>query len=64
MGLFPKKVNGYVIEPGADLASVFLHGANLSGAVLIDAKLEGANLDGVTFDNTTMPDGSIKNSAW
>ena len=44
MGLFKKKVNGYVIGPGA----------NLTGA-----DLDSANLTGVTWSNTTCPDKSV-----
>ena len=57
----------------ADLTGANLTGANLKGANLYDANLKGANLwhanvdmanlVGVTFENTTMPNGSIKNSA-
>jgi uncharacterized protein YjbI with pentapeptide repeats len=68
-----KRVDGYTIGPLADLPGAVLAGANLRGANLSGANLSGANLlnarmegvgsmVGVTFANTTMPDGSIKNS--
>jgi uncharacterized protein YjbI with pentapeptide repeats len=38
-------VNGYTIEPGADLLEADLAGANLSGANLSSAQIYGANLD-------------------
>ena len=49
MALLPKRVYGYVIEPGADLnnanlSDANLMGANLSGANLTNANLSGANL--------------------
>jgi len=48
------EVNGYKIEPGANLRAVDLTDANLSGADLRGANLAGANLAGAI-----MPDGSI-----
>ena len=39
-----RTVNGYTIEPGADLIGANLSGANLSGANLRSADLSGANL--------------------
>jgi uncharacterized protein YjbI with pentapeptide repeats len=48
---------------GANLSGANLSGANLSGANLLNARMEGVgSMVGVTFANTTMPDGSIKNS--
>ena len=40
----PVEVNGYTIEPGADLSGVNLSGANLSGRNLSGADLSGADL--------------------
>ena len=47
--LIARTVNGYVIEPGADLSgadlsSAILTDANLSSAILTDADLSGASL--------------------
>ena len=39
------EVNGYTIEPGANLEGANLEGANLTGADLSWAFLEGANLE-------------------
>ena len=39
------EVNGYKIEPGADLRFAKLEGANLSGAKLMGANLMDANLE-------------------
>ena len=57
------EVNGYTIEPGADLAEADLTGANLSGADLRGANLSGANVTGADLSKAilqgaTMPDGS------
>ena len=47
------EVNGYKIEPGADLYKADLYKANLQWA-----NLEGANLSGATADETTVwPEG-------
>ena len=66
------EVNGYEIEPGADLTGanlkeVNLSGVDFSGADLTGADLEGANLTGVNFEaslseafadsQTTWPEG-------
>ena len=40
------EVNGYTIEPGANLAGAYLPGAHLEGANLEGANLKGANLEG------------------
>jgi hypothetical protein len=45
-------VNGYTIEPNANL-----RGANLSGANLRVAKLRGANISGANLSEATLPDG-------
>ena len=49
------KVNGYTIEPGANLAKADLRGANLKGAMLnhadlTEADLRGANLEGAMLN--------------
>ena len=47
------EVNGYTIEPGADL-----EGADFKGANLSEANLKGANLSGARTDEyTTWPNG-------
>ena len=43
------EVNGYTIEPEADLSGADLAGADLAGARLGRANLEGANLEGVNL---------------
>ena len=43
------QVNGYTIEPGANLAGADLKGANLEGAHLFGTNLEGANLKGANL---------------
>ena len=63
------EVNGYTIEPGADLRRANLRGAdlrkanlteanlyeaNLTGANLEEANLTGANLRGADFDNANL----------
>ncbi len=42
------EVNGYTIEPGANL-----HGANLNGADLYKADLSGADLEGAKANDET-----------
>jgi uncharacterized protein YjbI with pentapeptide repeats len=52
------EVNGYTIEPGANLTGANLEGADLHGANLVDANLTGANLTGVrTNPSTVWPEG-------
>ena len=57
------KVNGYTIEPGANLFGAHLTkaslvGANLTGANLTGANLTGANLSGAMADEATIwPEG-------
>jgi len=63
MGLFGKKVNGYVIKSRANLGGANLINANLARANLARANLTEAFLIGAKYHNTTMPDGSIKNPA-
>jgi len=65
------EVNGYTIEPGAnltgailncaDLSGADLSGADLSWATLHIANLSGANLFGANLRGTTMPDGTMPN---
>ena len=50
MGLFPKKVNGYVIKQGANLSGANLINANLSGADLIGVNLDGEMQSTGDFD--------------
>ena len=57
------QVNGYTIEPGANLEGANLEEANLEEAVLADANLSGANLGGANFrmakatEDTVWPEG-------
>jgi uncharacterized protein YjbI with pentapeptide repeats len=52
------EVNGYTIEPGANLAGANLRGAGLYGANLERADLEGANLFGAEANEGTIwPEG-------
>ena len=52
------EVNGYTIEPGANLWRANLEDADLTGADLSQSNLSGANLKGVKADqDTTWPDG-------
>jgi hypothetical protein len=44
------KINGYTIQPGANL-----EGANLAGANLAGANLEGANLEGANLTRAELP---------
>ena len=44
------EVNGYTIEPGANLTGANLGDANLEGANLNGAWLEGANLNGANLN--------------
>jgi hypothetical protein len=48
-------VNGYVIEPKADLRWANLRGANLKEANLRWANLRGANLEGANLDFACWP---------
>ena len=54
--LYRVMVDGYSIEPGANLAGADLSHADLTGADLTDANLSGTILKG-----TTMPDGAFNN---
>ena len=52
------EVNGYTIEPGANLRRADLRRADLKGANLEGANLTGANLEGAKADeDTTWPQG-------
>jgi uncharacterized protein YjbI with pentapeptide repeats len=52
------EVNGYEIEPGANLTEANLLMADLTGVDLRGANLTGANLEGAWFnDDTRWPDG-------
>ena len=62
MGLFPKRVNGYAIERGADLRDSDLTGADLRDSDLTGADLSGANLEkvssgGITGTAKSLPQG-------
>ena len=50
----PVEVNGYTIEPGADLSGVNLSGVNLSGRNLSGANLSGANLSGADLSRARL----------
>ena len=52
------EVNGYKIEPAADLSN-----ANLRYANLTDANLTDANTWGAKWRNTTMPDGTVRTNS-
>jgi len=54
--LYTVMVNGYLIEPGADLT-----GADLAHAELTDLYLKDAKLSGTILKGATMPDGSANN---
>ena len=49
------EVNGYTIEPGANLQGANLTGANLEGANLFGANLSIANLTGATRRSAIQP---------
>ncbi len=57
------EVNGYTIEPGANLEGANLKGANLKGANLLAADLTGAYLTGARLEeakadkDTIWPEG-------
>ena len=64
------EVNGYTIEPGANLSGANLSGANLSGANLSGANLSGANLEGANLEGADLSsvrvpfDGSGASDEW
>ena len=45
------EVNGYTIEPNANLSGAYLTGANLVGANLVGANLVGANFTAANLTN-------------
>ena len=52
------EVNGYTIEPGANLEGANLEGANLYGANLEGANLERARLRGANLYSASLSNGS------
>ncbi len=54
-----KLIHGYFIGPGAGLSRADLTRVNRTGAALC---VLDRDLDGTIFDNTTTPEGSIKNT--
>ena len=50
----PVEVNGYMIEPGADLSGADLSGRNLSGRNLSGADLSGADLSGADLSRARL----------
>ena len=59
------EVNGYTIEPGANLHLANLAGANLAGANLISADLRGAYLRGANLERANL-NGTVadRNTRW
>ncbi len=47
------EVNGYTIEPNANLSGAYLSGANLVGANLVGANFTAANLTNAYADKAT-----------
>jgi uncharacterized protein YjbI with pentapeptide repeats len=47
------EVNGYTIEPNANLSGAYLTGANLVGANLVGANFTAANLTNAYADKAT-----------
>ncbi len=61
------RVNGYIVEPGADLTNALLQDQDLSGAkprfaLLMDANLEGANLEGANLEGANLEGASLANA--
>ncbi|MFN5558355.1 MAG: pentapeptide repeat-containing protein, partial [Rhodoluna sp.] len=54
-----RTVNGYVLYPGANLASTNLQGANLIGANLAGINLAGANLTGASLQGTNLTGANL-----
>ncbi len=54
------EVNGYKIQPGANLRDADLSGANLQSADMTGANLSYVNLTKAHLTKATMPDGSLK----
>ena len=48
------EVNGYTIEPGANLREADLTGANLAGAMLLAMNFEGPDLEGVYLGGASL----------
>jgi hypothetical protein len=53
-------INGYKIEPRADLQGANLQGANLQGANLLDANLRYANLQGANLLDANLLDANLR----
>ncbi len=59
------RVNGYIVEPGADLTNALLQDQDLSGAkprfaLLMDANLEGANLRDANLEGTLLYGANLR----
>ena len=54
------EVNGYKIEPGAQLAEADLSGANLTNANLVSADLRDANLEGANLTNAKLVSADLR----
>ena len=54
------EVNGYKIEPGAQLAGADLSGANLTNAKLVSADLQNANLEGANLQNAKLVSADLR----
>ena len=54
------EINGYTIEPGADLSGANLYGAYLHGADLHAADLRGANLRGANLRNANLIGANLR----
>ncbi len=54
-----KIVNGYEINPGADLSGANLYGADFSGANLSEADLSGANLYGADLSGANLSEADL-----
>ncbi len=55
-------VNGYTIEPGADLSGADLSGADLSDADLSGADLSGADLSGADLDGADLSSADLRSA--
>ena len=53
------EVNGYTIEPAANLEWANLEWARLTGVNLVGARLTGANLTGVNLEGATANEGTV-----
>jgi len=54
------EVNGYTIEPGANLEGAYLDGVNVVKADLTEADLFGANLTGANFRGANLGGVDLK----